>query len=74
MVGEGKIKQCGGERNLMWNSLHIKHVWLILAAYGVWFAAISGAEEVLGGKVWKVILAVVLGILSYVVIERKIHK
>lgn len=32
---------------------HFHHLWLILVAYGVWFAVFSGVEEILSGKFWK---------------------
>jgi len=51
--------------------LHIKHLWLILAAYGVWFALFSGIEEVLHGKYWKIFLSLLLGIVVYILIELK---
>lgn len=44
--------------------------WFILGAYGVWFAILSGSEEIFSGKYWKVIFAVVLGVVSYLLIER----
>ncbi len=49
--------------------LHIKHLWLVLAAYGVWFAIFSGFEELLAGKFWKVSLALILGLFVYILIE-----
>ena len=51
--------------------LHIKHLWLILAAYGVWFALFSGIGEVLHGKYWKIFLSLLLGIVVYILIELK---
>lgn len=48
------------------------HLWLILAAYGVWFALLSGMEEILNGKIWKAGLALILGAITYLIIERKI--
>jgi hypothetical protein len=47
------------------------HIWLVFAAYGVWFAILSGSEEISHGKYWKAILALVLGFLSYLILEVK---
>jgi len=52
---------------------HFHHLWLILAAYGVWFAVFSGIEEVMSGNFWKVILALIFGVISYIIIESKIE-
>jgi len=46
-------------------------LWLILGAYGVWFAIFSGTEEVVNGKYWKVVLALILAILVYLVSKSK---
>ncbi len=54
--------------------LHLKHLWFVLAAYGVWFAILSGLEEIAGGKYWKVILGLVLGATVYWIIETKLEK
>lgn len=48
--------------------------WFILGAYGVWFAILSGSEELFSGKYWKVICAIILGIGSYLTIERTNRK
>lgn len=48
-----------------------QHLWLILGAYGVWFALFSGLEEVVNGKYWKFLLSLVLGLIFYWVIEIK---
>ncbi len=53
---------------------HLHHGWLILAAYGVWFALFSGLEEVANGKYWKLAASASLGILTYYWIETKITK
>ena len=45
------------------------HFWLILGVYGVWFALFSGIEEILMGKLWKVITSLLLGLVVYVFIE-----
>ncbi len=50
----------------------LHHAWLILAAYGVWFAVLSGLEEVVNGKFWKASLALILGVITYLIIEKKI--
>ena len=47
----------------------LHHAWLILAAYGVWFAALSGGEEVARGKFWKAGLSLLLGVATYFIIE-----
>ncbi|MDQ3099143.1 MAG: hypothetical protein M3Q44_05345 [bacterium] len=52
----------------------LHHIWLVLGAYGVWFAIFSGLEELLRGKVWKFALSLVLGIIVYLIIESKIDK
>lgn len=52
---------------------HIHHLWLVLAAYGVWFAVLSGMEEVSRGKYWKVIVGLFLGLCTYAAIELR-HK
>lgn len=48
---------------------HTHHLWLILGAYGVWFAIFSGIVEVLHGMYWKLLLSLLLGILTFVVVE-----
>lgn len=47
----------------------IHHAWLIFAAYGVWFAIFSGIEEIFMGKLWKVMLSLLFGLVVYVLIE-----
>ena len=54
--------------------IHLKHLWLVLAAYGVWFAMFSGIEEILNGKYWKVVVSLILGVIAYWVIETKLEK
>ena len=54
--------------------MKFKHLWLILAAYGVWFAILSGVEEATNGKYWKLILGLVLGLVTYWIIEQRIEK
>ena len=54
--------------------LHWKHLWLVLAAYGVWFAILSGLEEATSGKYWKIIASLVLGAVTYFLVETKIHE
>ena len=51
--------------------LHVHHAWLVLGAYGAWFAIFSGAEEVAQGKVWKVILSLLLGFAVYLLFEAR---
>jgi hypothetical protein len=46
-------------------------IWFILGAYGIYFAILSGVEEVLNGKYWKLIFAFILGLLSYFIMGRK---
>ncbi len=53
---------------------HAHHLWLILGAYGVWFALFSGIVEVSHGVYWKFFLSLILGILTYVVIEFYLEK
>ncbi len=48
---------------------HLRHLWYVLAAYGVWFAILSGLEEISQEKLWKVITSFLLGILIYYIIE-----
>lgn len=48
---------------------HFHHLWLILAAYGVWFAVFSGIEEAASGKIWKVVLGLLFGVVVYLIIE-----
>jgi len=50
------------------------HLWLILAAYGVWFAIFSGIEEVMSGKFWKVLVTLLFGIVAYIIIEIKLNQ
>jgi len=52
----------------------MKHLWLVLAAYGVWFAVLSGLEEVNHGKYWKFTLSLVLGLIAYWIIEHRLKK
>lgn len=54
--------------------LHVKHLWLVLAAYGVWFAIFSGLEEVARGKYWKVTISLLFGLVIYWLIETKFKK
>jgi hypothetical protein len=49
-----------------------QYLWLIIAAYGVWFAVFSGFEEIMIGKYLKVIIALIFGIISYFIIEIKL--
>lgn len=53
---------------------HAHRVWLILGAYGVWFALFSGIVEVFHGVYWKFLLSLLFGILTYAVIEFYIEK
>ena len=50
---------------------NIRHIWLILAAYGVFFAMFSGFEELSHGKYWKVIASLTLGAIVYFIIESR---
>lgn len=56
------------------NKKHLHHLWLILAAYGVWFAIFSGLEEISKGKYYKVILSFVFGGLVYLWVEKLMGK
>ena len=53
---------------------HLQHLWLIIATYGVWFAVLSGAEEVLSGKYWKAVASLILGVAAYLIIEKYLEK
>lgn len=53
---------------------NLHHLWLIFAAYGVWFAMFSGLEEVSNGKYWKAGLSLILGLFTYLYIEYKIER
>ena len=55
------------------NKLRIKDLWIVLGAYGVWFAIFSGMEEVSNGKIWKAGLSLILGLVVYYLIEQR-HK
>lgn len=46
-----------------------RHPWLILATYGVWFAIFSGIQEMISGSWLKSILALILGIITYIAIK-----
>lgn len=48
--------------------------WLSLGAYGVWFAIFSGMEEISHGKFWKVALALIFGMISVYIVEKKFKK
>lgn len=50
------------------------HLWLILGAYGVYFALFSGLEEVSHGKFWKMGLSLLLGLITYLFVEHKLDK
>lgn len=56
------------------NKNRIYQIWLILAAYGVWFAVLSGLEEVGSGKYWKVGASMLLGIGAYFIVEKKLKQ
>jgi hypothetical protein len=45
-------------------------VWLLLSAFGICFALLSGFQELLRGESAKAIGAVVLGLLVYLAIGR----
>jgi len=53
--------------------IHFHHLWLILAAYAVWFAVLSGLEEVVNGKYWKAVYSLALGLIVWGIIESR-HK
>jgi hypothetical protein len=55
------------------NKLRLRDLWIVLGAYGVWFAIFSGLEEISNGKIWKAGLSLVLGLVVYYLIEQK-HK
>ena len=50
----------------------MQHVWLILGAYGVWFAIFSGLEEVGNGKYWKAGLSLLFGVFVYLMLEKRL--
>lgn len=52
----------------------LHHLWLVLAAYGVWFAVLSGLEEISNGKLWKAGLGLLLGVITYLIIEAKLKQ
>ena len=54
--------------------MKLKHIWLILAAYGVWFAILSGLEQVFVGNYWKFALSLILGVVTYWIIEQKLKE
>lgn len=45
--------------------MKLNDAWLILAAYGVWFAIFSGIEEIGRGQWLKPLLSLILGYLVY---------
>lgn len=47
----------------------VHHLWLIIAAYGVWFALFSGLEEMFNGKIWKIGTSLLLGLVIYLLVE-----
>ncbi len=49
-------------------------IWLILGAYGVWFAVFSGLEEISHGKYWKPIMALIFGLITYWIVENRLKK
>lgn len=51
-----------------------QHLWLILGVYGVWFAILSGLEELANGKYWKFLLSLLLGVIVYWAIELRSRK
>jgi hypothetical protein len=53
---------------------HLHHILLIFGAYGVWFAILSGLEEISTGKLWKAGASLALGAMVYVVIETSREK
>jgi hypothetical protein len=52
------------------NKLRLRDLWIVLGAYGVWFAIFSGLEEISNGKIWKAGLSLVLGLVFYYLIEQ----
>jgi hypothetical protein len=45
---------------------HLYRLWLVLGAYGVWFAIFSGLEKLGSGKWWKAGLSFALALAVYV--------
>lgn len=54
--------------------IKVHQFWLILAAYGVWFAIFSGLQEAFRGVYWKALASLILGIATYFYIEYKLKK
>ena len=50
----------------------LHHAWPLLATYGVWFAIFSGLEEAASGKVWKLGLSLLLGVI--IIIEARLKR
>lgn len=50
------------------------HLWLIVAAYGVWFAVLSGLEEIAQGDMRKAVMSFLLGTATYIYIEYYTNK
>lgn len=51
----------------------IKHIWIFLSAYGVFFALLSWGQEIFTrGFVWKGLGALILGFILYKVVINKV--
>ena len=51
----------------------IKHIWIFLSAYGVFFALLSWGQEIFTkGLVWKGAGALLLGLILYKVVIKKV--
>lgn len=50
-----------------------KHLWVFLSAFGIFFALLSFAHEIVTkGMWWKGVLATLFGFLLYKVVENKV--
>lgn len=52
---------------------YLRHPWLVSGGYGVWFAVFSGLEEISTGKFWKVACSLILALLVYLPLKRKLE-
>jgi hypothetical protein len=50
----------------------VKHVWLIIGTWAVFFAVFSAIEEVASGNLFKTVAALIFGTLTYLAIKHHI--